>query len=88
MMCIAISAQNGIGEVFDTPAPSEETWKEMEQISHNPSLRAKPPTESGDGGAQKVPIGDSTPIQIGILGLLSIGLTLYRKNQTSKHNLQ
>ena len=83
-----ISAQEPFSNAMDTPPPSEDTWQQIEQLSQGPSLRAKPPTEPGDGSGQKLPLGNLGIFQYVILGLGAAYLTFKRNRKISKTNLQ
>lgn len=62
--------------------PSEQTYQEIE--SKRPNLRAKPPVEEGDGGAQKVPVGNSNIVQISALVVAFLYLRNLREKKTPK----
>ena len=66
--------------------PSEQTYKQIEEMSGTPGLRAAPPGEEGDGGAQKVPSGNTTLIQLSILSLLFM-YCKKQQNKTSNENI-
>lgn len=62
--------------------PSEQTYQNIE--SRAPNLRAKPPVEEGDGGAQKVPVGNSDIMQVSAFAIAFLYLRKLREKKMSK----
>jgi len=84
---LIIPAYSQISEyTMEAELPSEQTYKQIEQMSGNPNLRAAPPGEDGDGGAQKMPIGKSDIMHLSILGLACVYYKIHRNRKTIKQN--
>ena len=74
-----------VGGVMDAPAPSQETWQEIEHRGSRPSLRYGP-GEGGDANKEtEFPLGESDLTILLLLSISSITYGLYT-NKRHKHN--
>jgi len=89
MLSLSLYSQ-GNGEFIssvsmEVKTPSEQTYQELENISGLPNLRAKPPVEEGDGGAQKMPLKESGLLSISILSIICLYLKKLKEDKIRKN---
>jgi len=85
---MGIYAQN-IGEVIDTPAPSQETWEQIQQTSKGPSLRYGP-GEIGDANKETLtPLGavDASIVCILFISAAAYAIFKNRRHKLNKQNI-